>query len=287
MRDLLLWSVLIPAFTTALQQQSYYPSASAEQVDAAEALQRRYGAAADSLNTQLSGNHGYRDTYPDNARKTKDERALATVAPADANPAVRAPPAQRSSASTAGLNSRLTARSLQDWQVEDIILLATVDGSIHARDRKTGLSRWQLESLTPMVETVYHRNNKSIDENGVEQEDPLWIVEPSQDGSIYMYAPRAGFGMQKLGYTVKQLVELSPYASEGEPAVAYTAEKKNTLYTIDARTGNILKMFGPSGSYSNNDRSCRRVNPLETTDEEECEPIGKLTIGRTEYTIGT
>lgn len=137
-----------------------------------------------------------------------------------------------------------------------------------------------------MVETVYHRHNRSVDENGLEQEDPLWIVEPSQDGSIYVYAPGSGLGMQRLGYTVKQLAEMAPYASDGHPAVTYTAEKKNTLYTVDASTGHILKSFSSAGSLVNEDRSCRRVNPLESLDDEECEPIGTLTLGRTEYTIG-
>ena len=55
-----------------------------------------------------------------------DVRALATLAPVESAPAtraVRAPPAQRSGP-TAGLISRQTARSLQDWEVEDLVLLA-------------------------------------------------------------------------------------------------------------------------------------------------------------------
>jgi serine/threonine-protein kinase/endoribonuclease IRE1 len=139
-----------------------------------------------------------------------------------------------------------------------------------------------------MVETLYHRTaNKSAHKDNSDQEDPLWIVEPSQDGSLYMYAPASGVkGMQRLGFTVKELADMSPYATDGSPAVAYTADKKTTLYTIDAATGNIMKMFSSGGSMTNNDRSCRRVNPLEAVDEEECEKIGTLTLGRTEYTIG-
>lgn len=129
--------------------------------------------------------------------------------------------------------------------------------------------------------------NGSVTKEGFDQEDPLWIVEPSQDGSLYMYAPASGVkGMQRLGFTVKELADMSPYATEGSPAVAYTADKKTTLYTIDAATGNIMKMFSSGGSLTNSDRSCRRVNPLESMDEEECEKIGTLTLGRTEYTIG-
>nr|POE51518.1 serine/threonine-protein kinase ppk4 [Quercus suber] len=295
LKSLLIWSLILP-LTAALQQQANshaIPSPSAfDQLG--DAAQRRWRASnLDSIDPLLSGQRGYKNTHTERDRKEKartrtskhDERALATLSPAESDPAVRAPPALRST-STVGLSSRQPARSLQDWQVEDIILLATVDGKIHARDRTTGAPRWQLETDRPMVETIYHRHNKSTDENGMEQDDPLWIVEPSQDGSIYVYAPGAGFGMQKLGYTVKQLAELAPYASEGQPAVAYTAEKKTTLYTVDAGTGNILKMFSSSGSITNADQSCRRVNPLELLDEDECETIGTLTLGQTEYIIG-
>lgn len=291
LKGLLVWSLLLPLTTAALQQQPdqyALPSRSAIH-RLGDATEPRWRAPApDSLDTPLSHRRGSKDTHAERvkARTSKlDERAIATLSPAESDSAVRDPPAPRSS-STAGLSSRQPARSLQDWQVEDIILLATVDGRIHARDRTTGAPRWQLETERPMVETVYHRHNKSTDENVLEHDDPLWIVEPSQDGSIYVYAPGVGVGMQKLGYTVKQLAELAPYASEGQPAVAYTAEKKNTLYTVDAGTGNILKMFSSSGSIINADRSCRRVNPLESLDEDECEPIGTLTLGQTEYTIG-
>ncbi|TKA73374.1 hypothetical protein B0A55_06377, partial [Friedmanniomyces simplex] len=303
LKDLLWWSLfLAPVTAAALQQQPQHAYTSRAAVDrlsdaAASSQERWRASASDSLDTPVSGQR-FKDTHAENRsrsqsrsrekqRTSNNERALATYAPADSIPAVRAPPALRSSA-TAGLTSRQPARSLQDWQVEDIVLLATVDGKLHARDRTTGAARWQLEVDTPMVETTYHRHNRSVDEKGFEVEDPIWIVEPSQDGSIYVYVPGSGLGMQRLGYTVKELADLAPYAGEGHPAVAYTAEKKNTLYTIDAGTGNILKVFSSAGAITNDDRSCRRVNPLESLeeDDEECEPIGTLLLGRTEYTIG-
>lgn len=166
------------------------------------------------------------------------------------------------------------------------VLLATVDGKIHARDRKTGAAKWQLATDRSMVETIYHRNNRSTEEELLDPADPLWIVEPSQDGAIYVYAPGSGIGMQKLGFTVKELADLAPYASEGHPAVVYTAEKRNTIYTINAATGNVIKSFSSAGTIVNEDRSCRRVNPLESLDDEECESIGTLTLARTDYTIG-
>lgn len=212
-----------------------------------------------------------------------NERALATFAPEeDLVPSVRAPLAPPTGASS-GV-SRQSARSLQDWQVEDIILLATVDGKIYARDRTSGASRWELEVDRPMVETTYHTTNKSTD-GAPGDDDVLWIVEPRQDGALYLYSPVSGMGMQRLPLTVRKLVdELSPYYNDEEPPVVYTADKKVTVYTIDASNGNILRMFSTSGSVINNDRSCRRVNALESIDQE-CEPIGTLTLGRTEYTV--
>ncbi|KAG9555499.1 kinase-like protein, partial [Aureobasidium melanogenum] len=175
------------------------------------------------------------------------------------------------------------ARSLQDWQVEDIILLATVDGKLHARDRRTGAPRWEIEADKPMIETVYHHNDS--DPEAQPETSLIWIVEPSQDGSLYVYSSEPQTGMQKLGLSVKQLVEeLSPYAGE-DPPVVYTADKKNTLYTVDASNGRILKMFSSGASTFSNDQNCRRVDGLGSLEDNECETIGTLTLGRTEYTV--
>ena len=216
------------------------------------------------------------------------ERAVATLAPANDKFAVRAPLAQPAG-SSAGLSSRHQARSLQDWEVADFVLLATVDGKIYARDRRTGEPRWALEADSPMVEITYSEGNTSHTRNGdetIEDDKLVWIVEPSQDGNLYVYSPEPNFGIQRLGLTIKQLVEdLSPFAGQ-DPPVVYTGEKKNTLYTIDAATGNILKMFSSSGASIIDEGSCRRVSGLESLDSEECESIGTLILGRTEYIVG-
>ncbi len=209
-----------------------------------------------------------------------------TVAPAGDNRAVRVARPARDSGLSAGITSPHIARSLQDWEVEDFILLATVDGSIHARDRKTGKAKWELQVDKPMVETIYHAKNDSrADSARTEQDDLLWIVEPSKDGDIYFYNQARNDGLQRMHITVKQLVEQwSPYESV-DPAVVYNAEKKTRLYTIDAATGSITKNFGPGGTFSTNDESCPRNPAFAGFDEEECESMGSFVLGRTEYTI--
>ena len=206
------------------------------------------------------------------------------LALAGENRAVRAVQPTRGSGKSAGLSTPLNARSLQDWGVEDFVLLATVDGSIHARDRKTGVARWELEVDKAMVETTYHTQNKSLLDPSKPEHDFLWIVEPSRDGDIYIYNQGGFGGLQKLHLTVKQLVaDMSPYESV-DPAVVYNAEKKTKLYTVEATTGTISKVFGSGGSLTKEPR-CPKPGGLDVLDDEECGFSGSFVLGRTEYTI--
>lgn len=222
-----------------------------------------------------------------NVKKSNDASALATLALAGSGRAVRAPPAQVSSSPSAGLAPQLHARSLQDWEVEDFVLLATVDGTIHARDRLSGTARWALEvPSSPVVESTYHRANRSSFDSTQPEDDFIWIVEPSQHGSIYIYSPGPDAGLQRLGLTVKELVDETPYSGT-DPAVTYTARKETTLYTIDARTGNVLRAFSSRGPMPTGNE-CRKVSDdgFDGGVTDACESTsGTLVLGRVEYAV--
>ncbi|KAL2354293.1 hypothetical protein BJ546DRAFT_1026665 [Cryomyces antarcticus] len=275
---------IIPLLATAQQQQpsqqnGIYRSPPEDPLLERARTHKRSQLA--QLREQTTRQH-FRDTA---THISTIERALATIAPAGLNQAVEAPraPPAKSARSSGGLSSRHPARSLQDWEVEDFVLLATVDGKIYARDRKMGAARWEFGADRPLVETTYHRQNHT--EGGRHDDDFLWIVEPSQDGSLYVYTPGPNAGLQKLGLSVRQLVEeLSPHAGE-DPPVVYTAEKKNTLYTVDARSGKILKTFSSAGTSSINNQTCKPANRLDSLEDNECESTDTLTLGRTEYTV--
>lgn len=213
-----------------------------------------------------------------------DASALATLAPAQS---VRAPPAGlRPSGPATGLASPPSARSLADWEVEDFVLLATVDGDLYASDRKTGQRRWQLEVEQPMVETLHHRANVSaLDDDFHPVDHYVWAVEPGRDGAIYVWVPTAPEPvLVSTGLTMKKLVEeLAPHAPE-DPPVAYLGQKKTAMVTLDAATGRVLKWFGTSGSQVNDAESCFRPNAIYG--QEECSSLGAITLGRTEYTVG-
>ncbi|KAJ4178347.1 bifunctional endoribonuclease/protein kinase ire1 [Fusarium falciforme] len=217
-----------------------------------------------------------------------DASALATLAPAEA---VRAPNPSRHlrprSVPASGLASPQSARSLKDWEAEDFVLLATVDGDLYASDRRTGKERWHLEVDQPMVETTHHRADQSIlDESFHPVDHYVWAVEPNRDGGIYMWIPDSNAGLVRTGFTMKKLVEeLAPYADENPPVV-YTGDKKTTMITLDAASGRVLKWFGSTGSHVNEAESCLRPNTLYGVDDEECSSTGTITLGRTEYTVG-
>ena len=84
------------------------------------------------------------------------------------------------------------ARKLQDWEVEDFFLISTVDGNLLARDRKTGQNRWELFSETPVVQTIYHRQNDTQTSDRIPDDDFVYIVEPTEDGVLFRYHPDLG-----------------------------------------------------------------------------------------------
>ncbi|KAI1773917.1 hypothetical protein F4818DRAFT_452493 [Hypoxylon cercidicola] len=232
-----------------------------------------------------------------NVRIPNDASALATLAPA---PTVRAPTPRHlpSLLPVAGLSSPHTARSLENWEVEDYILLATVDGHLYAVNRESGDERWHLQVEQPIVETIHHRLNASLAGGKVDHDhsheydhnpldDYIWAVEPTQNGAVYVWTPSGfGSGLISTGFTMKQLVEeFGSYAVQNPPVV-YTGHKKTTMITLDAATGRVLKWFGQGGSQVDQSATCFPPNGrFIDSDSEECSNSGTITLGRTEYIV--
>lgn len=177
-------------------------------------------------------------------------------------------------------------RRLEDWEVEDFVLLATIDGDLYASDRKTGKERWHISLGQPMIETKHYRTNKStIDPDHNMLDQTIWAVEPTRDGQIYMWAPGEEKGLVYTGLTMKRLVEdLSPYENKALSLV-YTGDKKTTLLTLDAATGRAIKWFGPTAAAAEEYSCPRPQDTVAGLDVEECN-TGTITLGRTEYTVG-
>ncbi|KAF2876496.1 hypothetical protein BDV95DRAFT_512752 [Massariosphaeria phaeospora] len=277
--------LVLPWISTAAQQQ--------QPVDTAADRSFREEARVDTLtphkhgkpNSQGRTEHASK-RQPDAPVIALNERAVATtVSSAPAHTAVRAPSARN--AASSGALTAPSARSLQDWEVEDFVLLATVDGHLHARDRYTGDEMWELDIGKPMLETLYSNQNDSDGHASPRDMPFIWIVEPKEEGALYILTPGPYPVLQSLGMTVKQLAEdLAPYASNdpNDPPVVYTAEKKNYLLVVDARTGAVTKSFSPSGSMTIDTESCvPQTNDYFHSRERECK--GFFNLGQTEYII--
>jgi serine/threonine-protein kinase/endoribonuclease IRE1 len=219
------------------------------------------------------------------------KRAIATFAPAAEQQAaaVRAFPHGLESVTVSprefagGVTGSSRARNIQDWEVENLVLLATVDGSIHARDRKTGQDLWKFDTENgEMVETKHFAGARSKDG----RQDFMWIIEPNQGGNIYKFQSGPRASLQKLRLTVQDLAEhFSPWASDDDPYV-FTAIKKTTLITLNATNGVALKYFSDSGGGGRLDnQGCHTIKGLGMDEDNECEPTPVINLAKTEYSV--
>ena len=220
---------------------------------------------------------------------TPDDESARAVAPADK--AVRAPSFRHNpSPRGLGLYPQPGARSLEDWEVEDFVLLATVDGDLYATDRKTGKVRWHLEVEQPMVETKHFRSNNSVLNEDYDPVDHyLWVVEPNRNGGLYLLVPNddpenaVGPSIFPMTYTVKEMVDNSPYFDK-DKNIKYTGDKKTRLVTMNAATGQVVGWFG-TGEDNISELLCSKPNGLPDTESEECSNSATITLGRTEYIV--
>lgn len=218
------------------------------------------------------------------SQNENDASAIATLAPARST--VTAPSPRLSSSIIVENPSPKIARSIEDWEVEDIILLATIDGTLHARDRITGEQKWQISYEQPMVQIKYQSKNLSFptdSSNNTIIDDYLWILDPSRNGNIYVYKPNGlNPGLVNTGLTMKKLVEMTPYGNE-DPPVVYTGEKKTNVLTVDANTGVVLSWFGSMDSLLAKE-TCK-IEESNIVGTEKCNKPAKIILGHTEYTV--
>lgn len=198
-------------------------------------------------------------------------------------------PSSKTNLNGVGLSQQI-ARNLDDWEVEDFVLLATVDGNLYASDRTTGHERWRYEADHPMVETIHFRANLSeLEEDWGEVDRLRWVVEPTKDGELYIWRPDKNNHpiLTRVGFTMKDLVgEMSPRLMD-EQGIVYNGDKKTTMVVLNAATGVLVKEFGSSGTYINKveAESCLKPNAIADGGNGECTNAGTITLGRTEYTV--
>ncbi|KAK9477771.1 hypothetical protein V1514DRAFT_332954 [Lipomyces japonicus] len=170
-------------------------------------------------------------------------------------------------------------RHISNWKLADFLLISTVDGSLHACDRYSGEERWFLAGEGSVV--------KATKDNGSSDDDLTWMVEPLGDGTLYYFKPNSG--LQKLPVSIKQLVQDAPMAIRGDDKY-YTGSRHTTLFSINARTGKVLKVYG-FGSVCKLKSTLNGLDDDDDDDDDESDWSDVLEgeqvfiIGRTEYRL--
>lgn len=279
----LLTLLLLPSLLVAAQQQQPLDNNNVRSRRAPSAEARvEHIQYHNQQHHQKHGKHYPEAGVSDDQRQTyvpvisQNERAVAKVSSA---PAIDAVGARRGTGAASGVLAP-GARSLQDWEVEDFVLLATVDGHIHARDRYNGEEIWKIEG-EPMLTTTY---NNSEGHANLQDQPFVWIVEPTEDGALYVLLPGPYPILQKMGLTVKELSNIAPYSTDEDTdfPVVYNVDKKTNLINLDAARGLVNQQVDTKGVYGSKDASC--ISPAKSFfNERDCR--GKFEIGQIEYTI--
>ncbi|PNJ33099.1 ERN2 isoform 4 [Pongo abelii] len=116
---------------------------------------------------------------------------------------------------------------------ESLLLVSTLDGSLHALSKQTGDLKWTLRD-DPVIQ------------------GPMYVTEMAflsdpADGSLYMLGTQKQQGLMKLPFTIPELVHASPCRSSD--GVFYTGRKQDAWFVVDPESGETqmtLTTEGPS-----------------------------------------
>ncbi|KAI5969920.1 IRE1 [Candida margitis] len=132
----------------------------------------------------------------------------------------------------------LEFRSIDDCELQDILLISDINGNLHGIERSTGTMVWTLPIDEPLVKV---QANNTFENSKSQQSNILWFVEPYEEGTLYYFTPM--FGLNKLPTSIKHLVMESPFSLSGDDKI-YTGTRKTSLYSLNIHTGEVKSSFG-------------------------------------------
>lgn len=136
----------------------------------------------------------------------------------------------------------------ESLELLDIVLVASVDGNLHALNRSTGDTHWSMSSATsgsvpsslgPLVRTKHPEHDPDDDEA-----HEVYVIEP-QSGDIYVM-PTPDSPLQRLPFSMSQLVEMSPYSISGDDSMkVFVGKKETSLLLVELETGRVKATVDP------------------------------------------
>ena len=129
-------------------------------------------------------------------------------------------------------------RSINEFQLSNLLLASDIEGGLHALDRETGEIRWSLDVEQPLVQISSNNSNHTSNDH---KDSLVWMVEPYGDGNLYFFNKE--IGLNKLPVSISHLVLQSPFALANDDKI-YTGSRKSSLYSINVQTGEVLSSYG-------------------------------------------
>ncbi|KAI0752703.1 hypothetical protein C8Q80DRAFT_1334983 [Daedaleopsis nitida] len=185
----------------------------------------------------------------------------------------------------------------EELELLDIVLVASVDGKLHALNRTSGASLWSMASsgapapaaFGPLVRTEHAELDLDLtDDDDARRE--IYVIEP-QSGDIYiMSSPDSP--LQRLPFSMSQLVDLSPYSFAGdEDGRLFVGSKETSLLLIELETGKIKATVDPKCPWQPFEDLSETSQDVDLDELEDSAPPKETVkprevfIGRTDYHI--
>ncbi|MBZ3876628.1 Serine/threonine-protein kinase/endoribonuclease IRE2, partial [Sciurus carolinensis] len=110
---------------------------------------------------------------------------------------------------------------VQTLKPESLLLVSTLDGSLHALSKQTGDLKWTLK-------------NDPIIQGPMCVTETAFLSDPA-DGSLYILGTQKQQGLMKLPFTIPELVHASPCRSSD--GVFYTGWKQDAWFVVNPESG--------------------------------------------------
>lgn len=131
------------------------------------------------------------------------------------------------------------------YNLLDIVLVASVDGRLHALNRTSGEPIWSMAAssdtapatLGPLVSTQHPVIDPDlIDDDSIHKE--VYVVEPQTGDIFVMSSPDSP--LQRLPFSMPQLVDMSPFSfSSDDDGRVFIGRKETSLLLIELETGRV------------------------------------------------
>ncbi|KAF8584577.1 kinase-like protein [Ramaria rubella] len=184
--------------------------------------------------------------------------------------------------------------AVEEFELLDIVILSSVDGKLHGLNRTTGRTLWSMtgdpgssQSSPSTFDSLVRTQHSPYD-----SDREFFIIEP-QSGDIYVLPPMASptDSLQRLPFSMQQLVEMSPFTFPGDENRMFVGRKETSMMVIELETGKVKGTV-------NADKECFwDENQQETVEEIDLDELDgtkpqkhklkspELHIGRTDYHV--